>query len=550
MSVSIAIRPKYVTRRAADRVIYPNNGFIDIVEEQSARHLLSMLGTCFAAIVVDGKYYPVEVDNYAEQFKFATAGEALTVEAVEDFGVKKLNNFFSATESDVSAIQKDVTVANGVITGTVLKVVDNSKCAIEAVNKNGYWFCFKFDKEGAEAEGYSELALVGSTEALASGDVYLYLGANEEAASKAFITVAGKYTKGEETSDVSEAFDVRLSTLVVIANDDVPAIEVNGVAYSTLAAAFGALNKKGGTVTINKSFVCADTDKINLIDGKDYVLEIKNGVTLSLSRYIALKSGSLTVTGNGTLLEAPIYFGPIVLLNTDKTKSVKVTVGKNILLRGWAGLFFDKASYNLSADVYGTCVGGQEGDNGYGIYINGNMQDSTLNFYGSTAGTIGHGMYLAGKVNALISGAIVEATNVGIEHRAGSLTIENSKIKGGSGEPTMKANGNGTTSNNCAVAVAQHTTKHDIEVVVSGSTLTGGACFAEGNPQNNPDATKQTKLWLGAGKYNGLIKTFADTDCTKFIYGGHFNKEPDAKYLAKGYSAVVDSYGTYDVIKG
>ena len=113
----------------------------------------------------------------------------------------------------------------------------------------------------------------------------------------------------------------------------------------------------------------------------------------------------------------------------------------------------------------------------------------------------------------------------------------------------MKANGSGSTSENCGLAIAQHTSKHPINVLVDDSTIIGNAAFFEGNPQGNPTATEDTKISINSGAFIGDIKTLADTDCTGFLFGGHFDREPDAKYIAKGYEAVPDTKNTFNVVE-
>lgn len=556
--IYIALKPRYATRRATDKVIFNEGNFLTLVAEQSTRHILSQLDTCHVALVSDGKYYPVNEDNYAEQFALLQNGEAVTVEADDDFGVQKIENFVSATESDVSAIQKDIEIYNGIISGSVLKVVDSDKCAIEAIGKNGYWICFKFDNSGATAEGYSELKLNG--EDIVDGDNYFFLGATEEDALKAYITISGKLTVGDggdvETGEVEETIKLRVRPIVLMESDATPAVEVNGVAYDTLEKAFAVLKGKGGKITVNKSITTGDKAELLFIeDGKQYTLCLKNNITITLGQYITVKNGSLNLTGNGTLIEKNPYFGPVILKQRDletTTKSAYLCVGTGITLKGWSGLFFDGKSKYMSADVYGKCIGLNDGsEDGNGVYINGSSTDCKLNFYGSTEGTAGNGMYIAGDSIVNVSGATVcgSIDNSGIEMRAGTLNIEKSKIIGGSGEPTMEPNGNGTTSTNCAVAIAQHTTKKDINVSITSTSMTGGAAFMEGNPQKNPDATKQTKLWLGAGnKFNGEVLTLAADDCTKFLYGGTFTKEPAAKFVATGYEVKPTAYA-FEVVK-
>ena len=102
--IRIAIKPKYPTRRATDKVLFNDGNFLDVIDEYSDRHILSILDTAHVAIINDttGKYYPVNKDNYKEQFALAIAGEVPTVDADEKFGVKKMENFITASTSEVA----------------------------------------------------------------------------------------------------------------------------------------------------------------------------------------------------------------------------------------------------------------------------------------------------------------------------------------------------------------------------------------------------------------------------------------------------------------
>ena len=553
--VTVALKPKYTTRKAVDKVIFNEGNFLTQVENITARYILSMFDTCYVSLVVDGKYYPIDVDTFEEQFALAAAGEAPTVEADEHFGIKKIEQFVSDPDEDavVEAVQMDEAFTHGIFAGTLLKVTNCKEAPKpDTIDKNGYWMIFKFDMAGASAEGYSELKFLDTGDEIVDGNNFVFMGVDESEVNKKFLTIVGKLTIDGESGDVEQTFDNMMKAKVLNPADDINAIDVDGVGYENLYDAFVALNGKGGTIHINKSCELPSDKKINLIDGKEYNLIINNGATVSLGRYILIKENTtLNVVGNGTLKEASPYFAPIVMINTDPEKHVDLFVGSGITLIGWTGIFIDKASYNINVTCAGTCVGQNDGSaDGAGVYVNGVVKSGTLNFTGSTEGTVGIGMYIAGNFDVMLSGATVVGSNVGMEQRAGNLRIYKSRIVGNTEEEAaMKANGSGSTSENCGLAIAQHTTKHPINVLVDDSTIIGNAAFFEGNPQGNPTATEDTKISINSGAFIGDIKTLADTDCTGFLFGGHFDREPDAKYIAKGYEAVPDTKNTFNVVE-
>lgn len=206
--IFVAIKPKYPTRKATDKVLTRNEeNFVDIVEVDVARQVIALLDTSYVAIVKDDQYYPVDVDNVFEQYDHLAAGEDLTVEADEKFGVKKLDSFFSIPEEEdaegLEKIQDKIQIYNAILSGKLIKVEDYSKLGIEAVDKNGFWFAIKLDKAGAEAEGYSEIKLFGEEEELQDGVNYIYMGKSQEDVASKVISVSSEYTEKEESTEES-----------------------------------------------------------------------------------------------------------------------------------------------------------------------------------------------------------------------------------------------------------------------------------------------------------------------------------------------------------
>lgn len=204
--IAIAIHPKYVTRSATDKPVFPEEMFITILEEQVNRKILPLFATCEVALFKDNKYYPVTVENFEEQIALASEGKELTVEADDEFGIKKLINFISsAISDDAFKVVKNEEVHVGIIYGNCDEVVDHDKLGIEAVNANGYWMTFKFDLTAAEAEGYSELKLRGTDVPIVDGDNFVNI-----TNPGTVISITGKLTKKEITGSVEEALDNKL----------------------------------------------------------------------------------------------------------------------------------------------------------------------------------------------------------------------------------------------------------------------------------------------------------------------------------------------------
>lgn len=549
MSVRIAIKPKYPTRRATDKVLFNEGNFIDTIDEHSTRHILSILDTAHVALISeDGKYYPVDKDNYEEQYKLADAGETPTVETDEKFGVKKLEEFITATVSDDAAKVQNCAIYNGIIVGQLLKVSNYLTIDDERFTKNGYYLMFDYNKTAAEAEGYSNAKLLMGEE-LVDGSNLMYFGEDASLISNTIIAIESTLTVDGKAGSYMATFNNSLTGKVLIASDDLPYVAIGNNSYDSLASAIASATA-GDIIEINKSIPVHKSIDIT----KDVTININNDAVVTVSGYICVKSGGkLTVTGNGTIKESTPYLAPIILMNEDENSSVNAYIAAGITLWGWAGLMFDKKSVNINATCNGTLVGNNDGsDDGAGFYCNGNVKEGTFNFTGSTKGTVGHGMYIAGNLNNTITGAYIEGTVTGLEIRAGSLDISNSTVKSlSSTEPAMAANGNGTTATAVGLAVAQHTTKRDMKVSVNNCTLTGPAAFMEGNPQKNPDCTKQMNIAIGGESVmNGKILTLdPENDCKNFVYESRCSEKPDDKYIAKGYEATETFTGTFDIAK-
>lgn len=240
MSVRIAIKPKYPTRRATDKVLFNEGNFIDTIDEHSTRHILSILDTAHVALVSeDGKYYPVDKDNYEEQYKLADAGETPTVEADEKFGVKKLEEFITATVSDDAARVQNCAIYNGIIVGQLLKVSNYLTMDDERFTKNGYYLMFDYDKTAAEAEGYSNAKLLMGEE-LVDGSNLMYFGEDSSLISNTIIAIESTLTVDGKVGSYMATFNNSLTGKVLIASDDLPYVAIGNNSYDSLASAIAS----------------------------------------------------------------------------------------------------------------------------------------------------------------------------------------------------------------------------------------------------------------------------------------------------------------------
>ncbi len=153
-----------------------------------------------------------------------------------------------------------------------------------------------------------------------------------------------------------------------------------------------------------------------------------------------------------------------------------------------------------------------------------------------------------------ITGGTIIGKETGIEIRGGSLDVTGGTIQGGSeSETSSTPNGNGSTTSNAGIAIAQHTTLDDINVTISGGSVTsigGNTALYESNPQNNSaeDIAKVTiKVTGGTFNATGANAVYSE-DVSSFITGGTYSSDV-TEYVANGYSVFETEDGKFVVDK-
>ena len=291
------------------------------------------------------------------------------------------------------------------------------------------------------------------------------------------------------------------------------------------------------------------------------VIKLTNNVTLpkmtEIKGNITLDLNGFTISGKGTVLD---LYGTIEIkdsteggngkiVSTDRTNTPPDSPNSNGI---WIN---DNTSVTINS---GTIEG-----NTWGVVVAGVNASFTMNGGTVINGITGNGNENAGvpeyaPTTITINGGVVNGGELGIYHpQVGKLTINNGEITGKSGIEmragelvvnggvitatgtplTVNPNGGGSTTVGAAVAIAQHTTKRPITVNISGGTFTGGAALLEANPQGNPeDATKNVRIVVNSGTFNGDVNK-DDVDASNLlINGGTFTKKESGaeKYLANG----------------
>lgn len=307
--------------------------------------------------------------------------------------------------------------------------------------------------------------------------------------------------------------------------------------YYTLPEAFAAANGvDAATVTLLEHAVVTDT-----------IIPVTKSITFNLNTFdvefkrttaatrINVQGGSLNLTGSGKLYESTLdQYAPVMLWgNTEVTKTSEVTVGADVTLEGWAGLFLNNqtgSNNGMVANVYGTLQTNFP-STGTGLYVNGSITTPAvvpvINAAGANISGGPAGMYLAGSTQTTISNSTVTGTSLGIEVRAGSLTLNDSVVTGGTGDATSTGNGDGTTSTNTALAIAQHTTLQPLAVTVNGGSYTASAAVQLSNPQSGNAAMSGVQLDIQSGTFAGQMLSTnqqnTELPLGSFIRGGSFS---------------------------
>lgn len=156
--------------------------------------------------------------------------------------------------------------------------------------------------------------------------------------------------------------------------------------YSSLSDAFQNA-KDGDTITVMNDV--SVSDKNYRSGGQSVTLDL-NGydVSFDFKKHIQIQHGNLNLWEKDVFMKNSHIFPPIIsvwLCNKIRQIYSVVTVGKNVTLKGWAGLFIDNNSaagnYGIVANVYGTLQGQKDtsGDGGSALYVNGSIKNTIGN---------------------------------------------------------------------------------------------------------------------------------------------------------------------------
>lgn len=231
-----------------------------------------------------------------------------------------------------------------------------------------------------------------------------------------------------------------------------------------------------------------------------------------------------------------------------------VTVGKDITLEGWSGIFIthnNKKSYGVVVNMNGTInsVDDINGGPGAGIYINGNIMDinnSPIINLDNTAKitSTGNGIYAAGYATYNINGAHIEGVESGIGIKSGVFNIIDGTILGNGPDKTpTSGNNNGINASGTAIQIESNPGyKGNIELYIKNGTIESKNSNTIYEYTVNNTETKVKNIDITGGNYiskaNKDVFNLSNSFKSKhpnFISGGTFSSNP-INYLEGGYS--------------
>ncbi len=234
---------------------------------------------------------------------------------------------------------------------------------------------------------------------------------------------------------------------------------------------------------------------------------------------IVNRTGDLTISGSGTIsgnqtVSAAVKMTEKTVDEADaiKDKVAKLTVDGDVTLEGeYYGIVGNGSRHNTDITVKGGTIKGVHANDNLGIF---HPQGGKL--------TINKGT--------------IKGYSSAVEMRGGSITVTGGNLISTATQFSCDPNGSGNTTVGAALAIAQHTTKKNISVQISGGSFTGVKALNESNPQQN-DPAPQVTMNVSGGKFKGEISA---ADVKNFLSGGIYFLEPDAEYVANG-KVVIDN---------
>lgn len=334
--------------------------------------------------------------------------------------------------------------------------------------------------------------------------------------------------------------------------------------YDTLQEAIEAAGPND-IIKLTSNVTLDNTQNIN----KTVNINLNNFNISGSEKVFEVEGGSLNLTGKGTIKETNPYYGAIVIKGSDdpnKNDYSTISVGNNITLEGWSGIFIDhndnNTGYGILVNMNGNinAVDDKDGGPGAGIYVNGNIKHEDNAPVINLSDTVnitstGNGIYSAGYATYNINGASISGVESGLGIKSGKVNIFDGTIKG-TGEDKTPTSGNNNGINPSGVAIQLESNpgySGNIELNIKKGNIESNYSNVIYEYVVNNTSTKVKSINLTGGTYTSKANknVFSLSDSFKsthpsFISGGTYSSNPSS-YLKSGYT-VNETNSKYEVI--
>ncbi|MGM9878428.1 MAG: hypothetical protein ACI31R_00130 [Bacilli bacterium] len=354
-------------------------------------------------------------------------------------------------------------------------------------------------------------------------------------------------------------------------------VKIGGNYYLDLATAVSSAKENAKIVVLRDTEVTGETLVIN----KSLIIDL-NGhkITSSINGHLMrIEKGNVEITGEGTISISTAFKSAIVVKgsnNVEDENYTTVTIGEDVTLSGWAGLFVtpyasgtENVAYGVTINLNGTIkqVNGSASfeDGGYALYINGNIKNKVNApvFNLSDTAVIeseGFGIYIAGYGTFNINGALISGVSAGIGAKSGIINFNDGIIKS-TGEdltPTISF-GNGIYASGAAIQLESNAGyAGDIELVINGGKVISEKGVLIYEYLDSVDgSTAVKKIEINDGEFSNpdskavfLVSDSFKNANSKFINAGKFSNDIDTDFVATGRIVALDNdyYTVYNNI--
>lgn len=351
---------------------------------------------------------------------------------------------------------------------------------------------------------------------------------------------------------------------VFVSASTTPLAKVGNKYYDTLEEAIANASPNDTVILISN----VELDE-TLVINKVINLELNGNNISAKEKVFEVSGGFLTLTGKGTVKEIQPNYGAIMLTGsseyTDEKYSV-VSVGKDVTLEGWSGIFINhesSKSYGVAVYLEGkiNAIDDINGGSGVGVYVNGNIKDPVMSpivniMNGAEITSTGNGLYIAGYSTFNIGKAYISGTESGIGIKSGILNIDGATIicEGDDSTPTEGYN-NGIKPSGSTIQIESNSGyAGDIQLNISSGNFRSknSNVIYEYIGKGNSSTIYSMSISGGTFVSESSKDVFYFSNSFKeihsgFISGGQYSSDPSA-YLKLDYTISLDN-DIYSVTK-